>query len=105
MISLLNAGSLILGCLAWILPIVYLMGYKSDDFKKWGTNAVVSISACAMSLCFQIMYQNHLVKIQDWSAIMDTSGSLVSISVVLLLVTIVLNLAGYFVYRMQMRQN
>ncbi|TYS16611.1 hypothetical protein FZC78_11500 [Rossellomorea vietnamensis] len=100
MFSMLNLGSLILGCIAWILPFVCIMGYRKKDLKTWGTSAVLSISACAISLCFQIIYQNHLVNIEDWSAIMDTSGALVFVSVVLVSVTILLNAVGYFLHRM-----
>ncbi len=99
MIWLLNLGSLLLGLIAWILPVVNLMRYKKHDHKNWVVLSIMSISACAISLCFQIFYNNHLVKIEDWSALMDTTDAVVFVSSVLLIVTILLNGITLFVYR------
>ena len=99
MIWLLNLGSLVLGLIAWILPVVNLMRYKKHDHKNWVILSIMSISACAISLCFQIFYNNHLVKIEDWSALMDTTDAVVFVSSVLLIVTILLNAITLFVYR------
>ncbi|KOS68945.1 hypothetical protein AEA09_10570 [Lysinibacillus contaminans] len=98
MVDWLNIGSLVLGLIAWILPIVNLMQYKKHDHKNWGTLAILSISACAVSLCFQIFYNNHLVKIEDWSALMDTTDAVASVASVLLIVTVLLNAITMIVY-------
>ena len=95
----LNIGSLVLGLIAWILPVVNLMQYKKVDHKNWGILAILSISACAISLCFQIFYSNHLVKIKDWSALMDTMSTVASVAAVLLIVTVLLNAITIIVYR------
>ncbi|WP_306421063.1 hypothetical protein [Halalkalibacter sp. APA_J-10(15)] len=60
------------------------------------TLIVTSISACAISLCFQIFSINHLVTIEDWSALMDT---LAFVAAVLLIVTIILNVINLLIYR------
>ena len=91
MIGLLNFGSLILGLIAWWLPVVALMRYKNREGRNWVTLSIISISACAVSLCFQILYNNHLVQIEDWSALMDTTGTVALVAAVLLIVTIILN--------------
>lgn len=40
-----------------------------------------------------------IYEIQDWSALMDTTGTLVRISMVLLIVTVVLNGINIFFYK------
>jgi len=96
---MLNLFSLVLGLVAWILPIVNLMRYKQHDHKNWVAFSIISISACAISLCLQIFYNYHLVKMEDWSALMDTTGAVAFVSVVLLIVTILLNAFTLIVYR------
>ncbi|APC47660.1 hypothetical protein BME96_05535 [Virgibacillus halodenitrificans] len=88
MMGLLNIGSLILGIVAWVLPAISLLSYDKTKVKKW---PILSITACALALCFQIIYNYHLVKIQDWAALLDTTGAVVFASVVLLSVTVLLN--------------
>ena len=99
MASWLNVGSLVLGLIAWIPPVVSLMRYKQGGKRNWVTFSVISVSACAISLYFQIVYNHHLVTINDWSALMDTTGALVKVGAVLLVITIVLNVAMLIVYR------
>lgn len=99
MIGWLNIGSLVLGLIAWLLPVVNLVGYIIGKQRNWAILSILSISACAISLCFQIFYNNHLVKIEDWSALMDTTGAVAILSAVLLVVTIILNAITLVVYR------
>lgn len=61
--------------------------------------SILSMSSCSISLCFQILYNHHLVEIQDWSALMDTTGALVLVSSVLVIVTIALNIISMFLYK------
>lgn len=95
MVGLLNLGSLVLGLIAWTLPLVNLMRYR----KNWVILSIMSISACAISLCFQIFYNYHLVNIEDWAALMDTTGAVVLVSVVLVTVTLLLNIFTLIEYR------
>lgn len=99
MIGLLNLGSLVLGLIAWILPVVSLMRREKHDHRNWASLSIVSISACAISLCLQIFYSYHLVKIADWSALMDITGAVAFVSATLLIVTIILNAITLIVYR------
>jgi hypothetical protein len=99
MFSFLNLGSFLLGLLAWILPVVILMRYKNNDHRNWFTFPIMSLSACAISLSFQIFYTYHLVEIEDWSALMDTTSAVAFAAVVLLIVTILLNGITLIVYR------
>ena len=84
--GLLNLGSLLFGLIAWILPVINLLKRKINALFSFA-----SISACAVALYMQIIYQNYLARKEDWSAIMDTSGGLVLVSSVLLAITLVLN--------------
>lgn len=103
MIGLLNLGSLVLGLIAWVLPVVILMRSKQNGRKSWIAFSVLSLGACALSLCFQIFYSYHLVKIEDWSALMDTNGAVAFAAAVLLTITIILNaVSALIIYRRRM---
>lgn len=91
----LNLGSLALGLIAWILPVVNL---RSNN-KNWMILSIASISACSISLLLQIIYTNYLVRINDWSALMDTMGAVVFAASVLFIVTILLNTTTILAYR------
>ncbi len=95
----LNIGSLVLGLIAWILPIVNLTRDKKYENKNWVALSIISIAACAISLCFQIFYTYHKVKVEDWSALMDTIDAVASVSALLLIVTLILNAITLIVYR------
>ncbi|SCY56036.1 hypothetical protein [Alkaliphilus peptidifermentans] len=98
MMGLLNLGSLVLGLIAWILPVINIMRYKHEN-RNWVTLSILSISACAISLYFQLFYNFHLIKIADWSALMDTMGAVTLVASVLLIVTIILNSFTLIIYR------
>lgn len=95
MVGLLNVGSLVLGLIAWILPVVGLIWIS----KHWVALSIISLSACAISLIFQIYYNYHLVQIEDWSALMDTMRGVVVAATVLLIGTLLVNLISLIVYR------
>lgn len=95
----LNVGSLLLGLISWTLPIINIIRYKSGNQKNWITLSILSMSACIISLWFQIIYNHYLVVIEDWSALMDTTGALVFVSAVLLIITIILNAINLFLYK------
>lgn len=86
-----NLGSLVLGLVAWFLPVVNLARHPKAANKNWIALSFSSFSACAVALFFQNIYQDHLAKIEDFSAIMDTSQGLVVVSGVLVFITIILN--------------
>lgn len=98
MISFLMLGSLCLGLIAWILPVISIMQFKKVENKNWAILSIISISACAVALYFQIIYNNYLVIIWDASALMDTVGASVFLSGVLLIVTIMLNIINLIIY-------
>jgi hypothetical protein len=99
MFGLLNLGSLLLGLIAWILPVMNLIRGKTYNDKNWVVLSTLSFSACALSLCFQIFYIYHKVQVEDWSALLDTMGAVVFAVSALLIITILLNAITLFVYR------
>ncbi len=96
--SWLNVGSLVLGLIAWIIPVINLTRDKKQVNQNWVILSIISISACAISLCFQIIYTYHKVTVEDWGALMDTMYAVAFVSVVLLVVTIILNTITLNVY-------
>lgn len=82
-----NVGSLVLGLLAWGVPVLAVN-------KGWrnGLPHVASMGLCGLSLCFQMFEADHRIKLGDFSALMDTWGAVTWVGVVLLAVTVGLNL-------------
>lgn len=94
----LNLGSLVTGLIAWILPMIILMQHQKADFRNVMFFSIASVSACAISLCLQIFSTSHLVKREDWSALMDISPTLVLVASVLLAGTLILNAVTLVIY-------
>jgi|LSQX01.1.fsa_nt_gb cytochrome c oxidase subunit 4 len=88
MVSFLMLGSLILGLVSWILPVLSI----TKDNKNWATYSIISMSSCSIALVFQIFYSNLMVNIGDIAALMDTSGTSALLSVILLVITLILNI-------------
>lgn len=99
MIGLLNLGSLILGLIAWIVPVISLMRIKKGNNQNYLALSAISFSSCAISLTLQISSISQMVKIQDSTAILDTIDSTVFVSMILVAVTIILNIVHLFMYR------
>ena len=95
--GLLNLGSLLLGLIAWLLPVINLANNNKAEHKNWVVISISSVGTCAIALYMQILYGNHLVKIKDWSALMDTSHGVALVSAILL-VAITLNAITVAVY-------
>ncbi|CEG27080.1 hypothetical protein BN1002_01936 [Bacillus sp. B-jedd] len=94
----LNLGSLVLGLISWILPMINLTTEKKQDNKNWLVLSIISLFACSTSLCFQIIYTYRLVIVKDWGALEDTMYAVAYASAVLLIVTVILNLITLNVY-------
>lgn len=73
------------------------MSQDNSVSNNLGVLSGISISSCAISLCMQILYANHLVNIEDFTAMMDILGTVSNVSVILLIATIVLNIITYMV--------
>ena len=94
-----NLGSLVLGLLALILPVVALF-HKTG--RTWPLLCTMSLAACAAALFLQLRYTGHLVYKQDWSALLDTSDAVVGMAGLLLAATAALNVV-VLVVRMKKR--
>lgn len=90
--ALLNLGSLLLGLIAWTLPILSMKRSAKYGIKKCYNSIIISFGACVASLCLQFFEINHRVEIEDWSAIMDTIGTLKWVAVILAVITLMLNI-------------
>ena len=90
MYVLLNIGSLFFGLVAWIIPVVFLITKKFSKNNSL-VGIFVSLVCVIISMLMQMIYTKFLVDINDWSAVMDTQGSLIFASSVLLIVAIALN--------------
>ena len=99
MAGLLNFGSLILGLIALTIPVVNFIQYKKQINKNRGVLSFISTRSCAVSLCFQILYCYYLVEIEDWSALMDITGAMAFVAMLLLIITIILNTINLIVFR------
>ncbi|GLC89613.1 hypothetical protein [Lysinibacillus piscis] len=95
----LNIGSLFLGLYAWLLPAISLLNYPDECYKQRVNRAMYSFSACAVALVFQIIYTGYLVTIKDWVALMDTTGVVAYATITLVMVTMLLNIVVFVVYR------
>ncbi len=86
----LNGGSLVLGLVAWVLPIIGILIAREKKLHFWSLTAL-SLTACAIAIFFQMVYNQHLIDINDMSALLDISKAVTYISGILLLVTGILN--------------
>ncbi|MGL5652244.1 MAG: hypothetical protein ACRDDE_10830 [Paraclostridium sp.] len=96
--GLLNRGSLLFGLIACILPMCNIIMQNKVGNRYWGIISIASFSACGISLCLQIFYINHLVNIEDWTAMMDTLSMVSLGSLLLLITTIILNIIVSNIY-------
>lgn len=98
---MLNVLSLILGLIAWIVPVVSLMKFERNKRRNWVLFSITSLIACASSLFVQILEVYDRVQIEDFSALTDLMRAIVWVSAVLLFVTIVLNIINAKVNRVK----
>lgn len=104
MYALLNVGSLLFGLVAWLFPLINLAMKDKAKNKNFAVFSVASVSACAVSLCMQLFNISSLVKDVAWSSLMDTASPIANVSLLLLVVTIVLNAVTIVVYRKSVEQ-
>lgn len=96
--GLLNIASILLGLIAFVLPVINLIRYNTSNNQYWFVFTLMSIVSCMLSLGMQIFYINHLINMKDWTAIMDTINVVAFSSALLLVATIVLNGVTLFAY-------
>lgn len=100
MVSFLMIGSLVLGLIAWILPIINIGRIEKNKTEDLSIFSIASLIACSIALYFQILYSEYLVvERRDFSSLMDTLPTSAMLSAVLLVITIALNIITLIVYR------
>ncbi len=81
-----NIYSLLFGLLAWFVP---LFRFKKIKAKY---NMLISFTCMGSALWFQLLEISWRVNIPDFSAVMDTIGAVVYVSVILIVGTVIMNL-------------
>lgn len=76
---------------SWVIPVFNIIRRKKRGINN-SIIALLSMGACIIAVWFQISYTNYLVKINDWSALMDTTNALTWVAAILIFVTIILNI-------------
>lgn len=90
--GMLNLASIVLGLVGWAVPIIQI-GRLVKEKRGFGRYThILSMGACGLAIWLQICYDEHLVNIGDWSALMDTIGAVRVASVFLLVTTLLINL-------------
>ncbi|MCL2642361.1 MAG: hypothetical protein FWD52_02435 [Candidatus Bathyarchaeota archaeon] len=95
----LNWGSLLLGLVAWLLPIISLAVENKAKNKNWTIFSIASVSACAIAVCMQLYFSAYLVTVKRWASLEDFTPNAANLSLVLIVVTIALNAITLVVYR------
>ncbi len=85
-----NLGSLILGAIAWLIPLFEISQLQKGHEPK--NHIIYSFTACSIALVFQLLEIRRYVIIQDISGIMDTVGAVSIVSFILVVITFVLNI-------------
>ena len=100
-----NILSIVLGLVAWFLPIVRISLLERLKGNNTEILSILSLSTCGVALCLQFFENDRLVLIRDWSGLEDTVGVVSFASVVLLVVTIILNIIMFSVNKKQKNNN
>ncbi|USB31679.1 hypothetical protein [Paenibacillus sp. YPG26] len=101
----LNVISLVLGFIAWILPIISLIRVQELSTSRWAVYLMISLCSCAVSLLAQIYQYYFMVRNEDISALIDTNGVAAFAATVLVIVTFILNVTNLIMYRHRTRSN
>ncbi len=99
MSAYLNLFSLLLGLIAWALPIILLAKPRFAHENIRVLLMLTSFCCCIAALCLQLFEVYHRVTIQDWSALMDIYPANAWVAVILGAFTVLLNLAAWWRFR------
>lgn len=92
--GMLNLASVALGLVGWTIPVFQLgrMAKRKGGTGRYGH--ILSMGACALAFWCQIRYNEHLIDIEDWGAIVDTIDAVRKVALFLLVTTLIVNLAA-----------
>ena len=89
---MLYLGSLILGLLAWFLPVIALFWKRlGGTLRKRYLCSVISLTACAVAIYFQVRGAAIFAVKEDATALYDTVPTSAKLSLILLLGTVLVN--------------
>ena len=97
--SLLTLIPLLLGLLAWILPIVHIVRHKKNERDCFGGLSSVSFLLCAIAIWIPILSMDLLMRNHESGTVQDLIWGFNFASMFLLMVTIILNLLAYHTYK------
>lgn len=103
--GLLNVGSLFLGIISWLLPFIAVVFLKKKNYKIVRNLVILSLGLTIISLNFQFIYSNYLVRIGDWAALEDTNSGVLFCVAVLTVVTLGLNFINMVVIKFNNKIN
>lgn len=97
-IEVYSSISIISGFSALLFPFIILFLCNKINYTIYTVLTVASFVSCTTSICTQLFSTSYLVRLKDWSALMDTSQGIAIISLWLLCVTSVFNIAVSLIY-------
>lgn len=89
-IILYNVLSVVFILLSWIIPLLLIC--KKSNKKLIGKSHILSMFFCSGAFILQFLEINTRVVNEDFSALMDTMGTLIYVSVISLIITVSLNI-------------
>ena len=70
--GMLNLASIVLGLIGWAVPVFQLGRMVKSGTGTGRYGHILSMGACALAIWCQIRYNEYLIDIEDWGAIVDT---------------------------------
>ena len=91
-----NLARIVLGLLAWTLPVVAMVRRKNAAGCCAG-----SFLLCSLSLLLQLVNMVYLCRIRDFSAVEDTVGAVALAAIVLVIGSMILNAIAALISKKQ----
>lgn len=85
-----NILSVVLVLMSWAIPLILIV--KNKNNKSIGKYQIMSMTFCATAFILQFLDINSRVTNGDFTALMDTMGALICVSIISLIITISLNI-------------
>ncbi len=100
----LNFFSILLGIVAWALPLVSLFKRIRSSGFAGVVFCVLSLCTCSGSLYFQLLAVNMRLNLSDIAGLKDTFSAVLAACVILLAITAALNLIALIVHLVKRKQ-
>ena len=85
-----------MGSSSWILAIISIVFSNKKGKNTWKNYSIYSILSCSIALYFPILITDLMIRIGDFSAVIDTIWGFHYASIVLLLGTLILNVLNWY---------